>query len=222
MNRNCREQNMTREELGRARQELERRCALSRENGFEAEWCEAWVWQYYHPDGARGRQIYLSYSDDELLDILIAVMDRPGGRPRLDRLHHVFRLYLNRRFQDLSQAKTKARARKKALEQQGKWPPDWPERVTPEPLYHWIEEQGKEASQQERSIIAEICETARQTALPPDMDSPECLYLKKFCSIKRALELMNIPPLNKRDLRFMVPYWRKNRMNRQSVESTVK
>ena len=195
MNMSCKEQNMTREELERARQELERRCAITRENGFEAEWCEAWVWQYYHPDGARGRQIYLSYSDDELLDGLIA---------------------------DLSQAKAKARARKKALEQQEKWPPDWPERVTPEPLYHWIEEQGKEASQQERSIIAEICETARQTALPPDMDSPECLYLKRFCSIKRALELMNIPPLNKRDLRFMVPYWRKNRMNRQSVESTVK
>ena len=43
MNMSCKEQNMTREELGRARQELERRCALSRENGFEAEWCEAWV-----------------------------------------------------------------------------------------------------------------------------------------------------------------------------------
>lgn len=123
MNMSCKEQNMTREELERARQELERRCALTRENGFEAEWCEAWVWQYYHPDGDRGRKIYLSDSDGELLDILIAVMGRPGGRPRLDRLHPVFRLYLNRRFQDLSQAKTKARARKKALEQQEKWPP---------------------------------------------------------------------------------------------------
>lgn len=85
MNMSCKEQNMTREELERARQELERRCALTRENGFEAEWCEAWAWQYYHPDGARGRKIYLSDSDGELLDILIAVMGRPGGRPRLDR-----------------------------------------------------------------------------------------------------------------------------------------
>lgn len=222
MNMRCKESNMTREELGRARQELERRCALARENGFEAEQCEAWVWQYYHPDGVRGRQIYQSYSDEELLDILLAVMDRPGGRPQLDRLHHVFRLYLNRRFHDLSQAKAQARARKKALEQQEKWPPDWPERVAPEPLYRWIAEQGKEVSQQERSIIREICETARRTGLPPEMDSPECRCLTKFCGVKKALELMNIPPLTKRDLRFMVPYWRKSHVEKASVQSTVK
>lgn len=222
MNMSCKKENMTWEELKRARQELERRYALSRENGFEAEWCESWVWQYYHPDGTTGRQIYLSYSDDELLDILIAVMDRPGNRPQLNRLHHVFRLYLNRRFQNLSQAKAKARTRKKSLEEQGKWPPDWPQRVTPEPLYRWIAEQGKEVSQQELSIIEEICKTACQTGLPPDMDSPECMCLKKFCGVKRALELMNIPPLSKRDLRFMIPYWRKNRISMQSAQSTVK
>lgn len=218
----CRESDMTRAELERARQELERRSALSRENGFEAEWCEPQVWQYYHPDGARGRQIYLSYSDDELLDTLIAVMDRPGGKPQLERLHHIFRLYLNRRFQDLSQAKAKARTRKNALAQQEKWPPDWPERVTPEPLYRRITEQGKEISEKDRSIIEGICEKARETALPPDMNSPECLYLKKFCGFKKALELMNIPPLSKSDLRFMVPYWRKNRANRQSAENAAK
>ncbi|MCI7472600.1 MAG: hypothetical protein MSB10_02845 [Clostridiales bacterium] len=203
--------NMTKDDLSRARQELERRNAVSRVNGFETEWCEAWVWQYYHPDGVRGRQIYRSYSDEELLDILIPVMDQPGHKPQFDRVHHIYKLYLTRRFQDLRRAKDKARARRKALEQQAKWPPDWPEAVSSEPVYRRIGEQGKEITEQDRAAIESLCEQVRQTRLPPELSDPVCQPLKKYCGIKKALEMMNIPALNKTERRFMLRYWQKKR-----------
>lgn len=213
---------MTKSELSRARQELERRCALTRENGFESEWCEPWIWQYYRPDHVKGQRIYQSYTDDELLDFMIAVMDSPGNTPQLERLHKICKLYLNRRFQNLSQAKAKARARKKALAQQKRWSPDWPKHVNAEPLYCWIREQGKELTEADRTVIEGICENARRTGLPPEMESSECRYLKKFCGFKKALELMNIPPLSKRELRSMIPYWKENRAGGRMTESTDK
>ncbi len=153
----------------------------------------------------------MSYSSDDLLDILITVMAHHGHSPDWEKIHHVYKLYLSYRFGDLAQAKAKARARRKQLTQQAKWPPDWPERVSSEPFYRWLDECGKTYTAEDKAIIETLCADARKSGLPPDLSTEPCKHLGKFCDIKRALEIMNIPPLKKTELRFMAKYWKENR-----------
>lgn len=202
---------MTREEISRAKKVLAQRNAQTMETGFETKWCDPEFRNYYHPASATGKQIYRSYSSDELLDILITFMEHHGHTPDWEKVHHVYKLYLSYRFGDLAQAKAKARARKKAMVQQAKWPPDWPDRVSPEPFYKWPEERGKAYTEEDKAVVEGICVQAKESGLPPELSSEPCKYIGKFGDIKKGLEMMNIPPLNKVDLRFMARYWKENR-----------
>lgn len=138
-------------------------------------------------------------------------MEHHGHSPDWEKIHHVYKLYLTRRFGDLAQAKAKARSWQKALTQQAKCPPDWPERVEPEPFYIWIQEQNKTITEEDKALIEGLCDAARKTGTPPELSSPEVQSLGKFCDFKKALEMMNIPALRKAELRFMTRYWEQNR-----------
>lgn len=211
MNGNIPNTRLKKRELDNAKQVLAKRSELTRQNGFEKSECDSELLSYYHPRTSTGMQIYTSYTAEELLDILITYMERHGHSPDWDQVHYVYKLYLTWRFNELSQAKEKARTRLKQLKLQAKWPADWPERVSPEPLYRWVEEKGRELTAEHRDNIEKICSTARETGVPPDLSSAEVQLLSKIYSYKKALELMNIPALNKLEQRFMTRYWRANR-----------
>ena len=202
---------MTKQDLAKAKYVLAQRNEKTRLNGFEAGWCDPAFRSYFHPGSSTGRQIYASYSGDELLDFLITYMQHLGHKPDWERVHYIYKLYLSRRFGNLAQAKAKARTRQKALEQRAKWPPDWPERVSSDPFYRWLDENRKAYTEEDKEIIETLCADARQSGLPPDLSSEKCKQLGKLCDIKKALELMNIPPLRKTELRFMTRYWNENR-----------
>ena len=198
-------------EISEAKKALAQRNEQTRANGFEAQWCNPKFRSYYHPGSPTGRQIFASYTGDELLDILITYMQHQGHSPDWEKIHHVYKLYLSDRFGDLAQAKAKARSRQKALTQQAKWPPDWPDRVSSEPFYKWLDECGKTYTEEDKAVVESICTQAKESGMPPELSSELCKYLGKFGDIKKGLAMMNIPPLNKAELRFMARYWRENR-----------
>ena len=76
------------------------------------------------------------------------------------------------------------------MTQQAKWPPDWPERVSSEPFYRWLDECGKLYTEEDKKLIETLCADARQSGLPPDLSTEKCRHLGKFCDIKKALEMM--------------------------------
>ena len=211
MNNNTATIRMTKQDLAKAKYVLAQRNEKTRLNGFEAQWCDPAFRDYYHPGSPTGRQIYASYSGNELLDFLITYMEHHGHSPDWEKIHHVYKLYFSYHFGDLAQAKAKARSRQKALAQQAKWPPDWPERVSSVPFYKWLDENGKSYTEEDKEIIETLCTDARESGLPPDLSAETCKYLGKFGNIKKALEMMNIPPLKKTELRFMARYWNENR-----------
>ena len=211
MNNNTATIRMTKQDLTKAKYVLAQRNEKTRLNGFEAQWCDPAFRDYYHPGSPTGRQIYASYSGNELLDFLITYMEHHGHSPDWEKIHHVYKLYLSWRFGDLAKAKAKARSRQKAMTQQAKWPPDWPERVSSELFYRWLDECDKSYTEEDKELIQTLCADARQSGLPPDLSTEKCRHLGKFCDIKKALEMMNIPPLRKAELRFMSRYWNENR-----------
>ena len=211
MNNNAATIRITKEELSKAKYVLAQRNEKTHLSGFEAQWCDPTFRAYYHPGSPTGKQIFASYTGEELLDILITYMEHHGHSPDWEKIHHVYKLYFSYHFGDLAQAKAKARSRQKALAQQAKWPPDWPERVSSVPFYKWLDENGKSYTEEDKEIIETLCTDARESGLPPDLSAETCKYLGKFGNIKKALEMMNIPPLKKTELRFMTRYWNENR-----------
>lgn len=191
-----------------ARKALEERSEKTRLSGFEAINCATHVRNFYHPGSPSGKQIYMSYSGDELLDIIIGSIQKPRRVPDWDKVHYIYKLYLAQRFGNLAQAKAKARNRMRQIELWTKWPPDWPKRVSPEPLYAWMRERNRDLPAEHRDNIEKICRVAKETGVPPELSSPECLLLGKISNYKKALEMMNIPPLNKGEMRFMERYWK--------------
>ena len=211
MNNSTSNARLTKQELTIAKQILAQRNEKTRTSGFEQKLCDPEFRDYYHPRTPTGKQIYMSYTGEELLDILITYMQHHGHAPEWEKIHHVYKLYLSYRFGDLAKAKAKARTRQKALEQQTKWPPDWPERVSSEPFYNWLEERGKVYTEEDKNVVESICARAKDSGIPPDLSSDACKYLEKFGDIKKGLAMMNIPPLRKTELRFMSRYWKENR-----------
>ena len=117
MNNNTATIRMTKQDLTKAKYVLAQRNEKTRLNGFEAQWCDPAFRDYYHPGSPTGRQIYASYSGNELLDFLITYMEHHGHSPDWEKIHHVYKLYLSWRFGDLAKAKAKARSRQKAMTQ---------------------------------------------------------------------------------------------------------
>ena len=202
---------LTRKQISEAREVLAKRNERTMANGFEAHCCDPGFRSFYHPGSPTGKQIYRSYTNEELLDFLITYMQHHGHSPDWEKIHHIYKLYLSYRFGDQAKAKAKARVRQKQLTQQAKWPPDWPEHVSSEPYYKWIEERGKTYTEEDKAVIEGICAQARESGMPPELSSEPCMYLGKFGDVKKGLALMNIPPLNKAELRFMARYWKENR-----------
>lgn len=175
--------------------------------------CDEEVWEQFDPDSDAGSQVYQSFSDEELLDILIDTMDRQGHKPRYDRIHTIYRRYIQARFGGLNNAKDRARIRMKQREEEVRWPPDWHTHVSVTPLLRKLEQKGKKPTREEVDLLERVCREARETGLPPYISISTRDRLNKLMDYKSALEIMGIPCLSQTSLKRMVRYWTGQRRN---------
>ena len=125
------EQKLTEKELRGYRQWLSELDEESRgEQGTSRQAMDPDLWRIFDPKGNIGRQIYESYTDEALLEAVVVTMDHPGHKPRTYQLSPIRQVYLKQRFGNINKACWAARGFRKRLEEQKRWPPDWPERVS--------------------------------------------------------------------------------------------
>lgn len=190
-------------------------CELEEEGELDS--CDSDVWECFDPQSAVGAQVYRSFSDEELLDRLIATMGHQGRKPHFDRIHIIYRRYLRLRFGELNNAKESARARLKQIEEQKRWPPDWHTRVSTGPLLAKLEQKGRAVSSEDMELLERLCREARETALPPHISITVRDRLNKLMDSKSALELMGIPMLSQTGLKRMTRYWNEGRKMEETI-----
>jgi hypothetical protein len=61
-------------------------------------WCDGNLWKEYSANSAIGRQIYASFTDKELLELLREIARRLGCKPTQKEVYCVYRSYLRKRF----------------------------------------------------------------------------------------------------------------------------
>lgn len=171
--------------------------------------CDAEVWEYFNPASPRGRQIYKSYTDEELLDVVTATMDHPGHTPQFQEIHEIYRRYLSRRFGGLSGAKAAARRRYKRRRDELRWSWDWPERVSVEPVLERFRQRGLQISKAERAILERLCQTAKDTRMPPELSPDAIRCLQRLGNVRKTLEQMGIPRLERGAMKHMRAYWQR-------------
>ena len=134
---------LTAKELAGYRQWLAELDQEAREEGGDPARRDPELARYFDPRTPCGQQVYESYTDGELLDILIRTMERPGHSPRYEEVYCFYLDYIRLRFQGLNNAKELARGRLKRQELRKRWPPDWHERVTAEPVVEQLRRRGR-------------------------------------------------------------------------------
>ena len=190
----------------------------SREPGGSCS-CDPEVWEFFDPAFSTGKQIYESFTDEELLDVMIATMNRPGHTPQFQEIHELYRRYLSRRFGDLARAKRAARIRYKQLRDESRWPWDWPDRVSPEPVLDRCRKRGISLSDKETALLEQLCRAARYTRMPPVLSSEEARCLQRLGGARRTVELMGIPQLERSALRHMRSYWQQQAARANALEN---
>ena len=211
----CQYKKLSEKELAGYRQWL---CELdeeAREPGGDLSEIDEEVWESFNPKGSVGVQIYESYSDDELLSFVLATMNHPGHKPRFDEIYCVYKQYLRLRFGNLDKAKSLARTRRKQMEEEARWPPDWPERVSPQPFIQKYAKSGHPLSEEDILLLQKICDHAVKSGFPPTEKnlSPAAkeFFKQHGGSWQRGLLLMGIPALNKMALKHLHRYWSQER-----------
>ena len=202
---------LTAKELQSYRQWLSELDEEAREAGGNLNHCDDELWMTFNPRTPIGNQIYRSFSNEELLDLVISTMGRQGHKPNFNNIYIVYRSYLQLRFGELNNAKEAARMRVKQLEERKKWPPDWHTRVSTEPLLRKLEKKGKTVSDEMVDLLNQLCQEARETGLPPYISISLRNKLEKLMDHKSALECMGIPVLSNAALSRMIRYWKEER-----------
>ena len=82
----------------RSRIEEEASRAYRSDDPGAVSWCDSDLWKEYDPDSDIGRQIYLSYTDEELLELLRSAARRLGRSPTQKDIYCVYRSYMRKRF----------------------------------------------------------------------------------------------------------------------------
>ncbi len=169
---------------------------------------------YFSPEWPIGRQVYTSFSDEELLEPLLETMEGRNGSPRPERLLCVYRWYLEKRFGSLHRACWQARGRSRQQAAERMWPADWPERVDARPLLERCAALGVVLDEETRHQVGEYCEAIRRSGQPPGRDELpgelDALFSRAGCTWKTGLELLGIPALSKSVRRHMRRYWAGN------------
>ena len=206
------EQKLTEKELRGYRQWLSELDVESREEQESSrQTVDPDIWRVFNPEGNIGRQIYESYTDEALLEAVVGTMDHPGHKPRLYQLSLIRQVYLKRRFGSTNKACWAAKGFRKRLEEQKRWPPDWPERGSADRFRAYCERIGSPLTERESELVERMCKSVKESWRPPGEEeiTPELkkLFQKKRCTNKRAMELMGIPVLSKLAMKHLWSYW---------------
>lgn len=94
--------------LEHARMALRKMDEEARSMGGEPGRCEREVWSRFSPDSVQGKQIYESFSDEELLKLLRERYEQTGRIPKRSETCYVHWQYIKRRFGSWTQALQKA------------------------------------------------------------------------------------------------------------------
>ena len=170
------------------------------------------IMQIYNPGKEPGRSIYASFTDAELLEIVLLAI--PAGQKAVcwERLNVVYTAYLEVRFGGRQKTAEKALAYQHYRELELLWPPDWPERVSPERLLQWGERRGTAITEEMREALLGICERAKKACEPPTLTKTEREKLRKLAADSNIIfSKMNIPLLSKNELKYLKNYWRQQR-----------
>lgn len=170
--------------------------------------CDSEVWEYFNPVTPCGKQIYESFTDEELLDILLPTMKSPGHTPQFQKIHEIYRRYLLRRFGNLARVKEMARVRYKRRRDERRWPWNWPERVSVEPALDFCRKRGIRLSAEEQTVLIQLCQAAKYTRMPPVLSQEQLRCLQRLGSVRQLLERMGIPYLERGARKHMRLYWR--------------
>ena len=204
-------QRLAQQEVEKYRQKIRELDAKARKPGNSLDHIIRIDAELLSPHSPIGKQIYRSYSDEELLDIFLQGQEAPDHKLGYHNIYIVYRRYINERFKDEWTAKVKARTLVKQRKEKLKWPPDWPDRVSVEPLLAELKRRNKELTPGDMQMLIRFCEISRQTGFPPELKPFERQRLDKLFQCRRALELMGIPYMNKATLKHMKKYWASER-----------
>ncbi len=200
-------------QLADARRRLEELAAEARVPGGDLWVCPPQWFDTYSLSQPRGRQIYRSFSDEALLDIVLTTMQHHGHTPRYEEIFCVYIWYIKERFGNLAAATGHARRRMKRLKEQEKWPPDWPARVAAEPLLEALAKKNRAVTPEESALLERLCAEARRTGFPPALGAEEKARLDSLGlgGYPRALAYMGIPWFRGGIQRHMERFWREAR-----------
>ena len=183
------EQKLTEKELRGYRQWLSELDEESRgEQGTSRQAMDPDLWRIFDPKGNIGRQIYESYTDEALLEAVVVTMDHPGHKPRTYQLSPIRQVYLKQRFGNINKACWAARGFRKRLEEQKRWPPDWPERVSADGFRAYCERIGSPLTEQDAELAEHMCRSVRESWPTGGRGNPagaQDAVSKKRCSNKR-------------------------------------
>lgn len=217
---------LTEKELAGYRQWLAELAEEALEPGGDPTFCDEEVYPYFSLRTSCGRQVYDSYSDEELLEVLVRMMDHHGHRVNGHDIYCIYKDYLRKRFGTMPDAISKARGRLKLRKNQMRWPPDWPERVSLQVLLDAPRNRTRSPSQEDIAFLNRLCETARRTGYPPELtkDDRRRLDHMKLGGCKFILETMGIPCLGRIARKHMIQYWRTERrkLSEHSAEEEKK
>ena len=90
---------LSKQELDHYRQKLAGLEVKTRADGGSINDCKPHIWQTFNPKAKIGQQVYTSFSDEELLNLLIRTMDHPGHKPRFEEIHFIYRKYICLHFE---------------------------------------------------------------------------------------------------------------------------
>lgn len=89
-----------------------------------------------------------------------------------------------------------------------KWPADWPERVSVQPVVEYLERKGKPPLTDEQLLVLNIiCDEARRTNMPPYISISLRDRIKKIGNPLYILELMGIPTIKCGELKRQRREW---------------
>lgn len=156
--------------------------------------CDAEVWEYFDTKSDTGRQVYDSFTDEELLEVILA-SSQDGSRPKLHEIYCVYRKYIKLRFGGWINARENAREYRLFKQIISKWPTGWYMKVSPQPLVTKLRESGVEPDRVTVELFESLCREARKTGCPPYISTSVRKRINRVYNCSAALELMGIPSL---------------------------
>lgn len=206
---------LTEKELASYRRQLAELDEAAHRPGGDLSRCDTATWDIFDPNGWRGRQIYDSFSSEELLDVVIRTMAHRGHKPDYNDIYCVCLRYLRRRFGNLAEVTEQAKRRMRNEQQ---WPIDWPERVSVTPI---LEKRWREPPDEtELALLKDLCRRARETGMTPELTPEEKARLNKFGGAGQVMKMMGIPILRGSELRHLKKYWQEEREKQAAGAAT--